>query len=119
LVVVLPWLGSAVQSLPKSEHMTITIANGKFLHLICLLNERAVHDVGGFCMELHVQSLNVAYPEEGIPRSPLLFVWHDKIGFQDFAQHYRETIATADGKLDRCSCRILTAKSQYILIERG
>ena len=73
LVVVLPWLGSAVQSLPKSEHMTITIANGKFLHLICLLNERAVHDVGGFCMELHVQSLNVAYPEESIPLFPLAF----------------------------------------------
>jgi hypothetical protein len=70
LSLILPRLGSAVQRLPKSEHVTITIANGKFLHLICLLNERAVHYVGAFCMELCVQSLNVRYPEEGITRSP-------------------------------------------------
>src|SRR5947208_16986297 len=98
--------------------MAIAIANREFFHLISFLNKRTVHYVGAFRSKLRVQSLNVAHPEEGIPRSSLLFVWHDKIGFQDSAQHDRETIATADGKLDRCSCRILTVKSQYLLIER-
>lgn len=51
----------------------MTIANGKLLDLICLLNERAVRDVGGFWIELDVQSLNVAYPEESIPLFPLAF----------------------------------------------
>src|SRR5947207_9858829 len=97
--------------------MAIAIANREFFHLISFLNKRTVNYVGAFRSKLRVQSLNVAHPEEGIPRSSLLFVWHDKIGFQDSA-HDRETIATADGKLNRCSCRILTVKSQCLLIER-
>jgi len=45
----------------------------QLLDLICLLNESAVRDVGGFWIELYVQSLNVAYPEESIPLFPLAF----------------------------------------------
>jgi hypothetical protein len=100
-----------MQRLPESKYVTIAIANRKFLHLVCSLNKRTVYYVGAILLEFNVQSLRVAHPEKGIPRSSLLFSWYDKVMCRDSTQHDRETIATTDGKLERRARRVLTTKS--------
>jgi hypothetical protein len=106
------------KSFPKAEYMTIAIANREFLHLISFLNQGTVNYIGALRFKLSVQSCNVAYPEEGIPRSSLSFIGYDEGGRRHSAQHNRETIATTDGKLQRRARRVFTSKTQYLLIER-
>src|SRR5262249_20756745 len=109
---------SLPERLPEAEHMAVTIANRKFLHLIRFLDKRAVHHIGALRAELRVESLRVIDPEEGVPCSSLFFVWRDKLRRRNLPQNNREAVAATDGELEGCSRRVFTSKAQYSHIER-
>src|SRR5262249_20904029 len=109
---------SLCERLPEAEHVAVTIADRKFLHLICFLDKGAIRHINALRVELRVQSLRIVDPEEGVPGSALLLIRRDKFWRRNSPQHDCETVAATDGELERGSRRVFTSKAQRLLIER-
>src|SRR6185436_17849538 len=95
LGVVIPELGIdrrlPPNRLPEAQDVAVTIAYGELLHVVRLLHDRPVDDKSAATLQLVVQRVHIAHPEECVPRSTLAFVGTDVPGHS--SQHDAMAIA--------------------------
>src|SRR6185295_11594568 len=106
------------QRLAEAEHVAFAIADRELFHVVGLLHQRPVDNVGAARPQFVVQRARVADPEERVPRTSLPLVRTDLCRLGDAPEHHRQAVAAEDRELRRRAGGVVAAEPEHLLVLR-
>ncbi len=103
----------AAQRLAEAQDVAVAIPHRELLHLIRLLHDRPVDDLGALRLQFGVQGPHVADPEEGVPGAALLLVGTDALRCGDQPEHHRQAVTTHDAEHRRCASDVVPPEAEH------